>query len=198
VVRRSRAAIAVPARPPGEPPRRQPRHPRQARSFPPPPTVTGTNPRCDDRLSSGEHRRVIRPPTHPITAIRPIELAQIHARDSVEYKPREMPLRQRIPNVGRQQERLITITPNEVLSHPGIVLNPPDDTVITRHPLAEAIVGLGDLRTMKAVVSAGTAARVLDAYCSSATSPPRVAALTANRSCALSAAAASFTEATQH
>jgi hypothetical protein len=34
-------------------------------------------------------------------------------------------------------------TTNEVLSHPEMVLNPPDDTVITRHPLAVALARPG-------------------------------------------------------
>ena len=98
-------------------------------------------PCCDDRLSSGHHRRVIRPPTNPVTAIRPIKLAQVHPRDRVQHEPSEMTLRQPIPNVGRHQERLITVTTNEILSHPGMVLNAPDDTVITRQPRDQAHLG---------------------------------------------------------
>jgi hypothetical protein len=44
------------------------------------------------------------------------------------------------PHIWRQQERLIPVTANEVLSHPGMVLNCPEDTVITRQPLAEPLV----------------------------------------------------------
>jgi len=39
-----------------------------------------------------------------------------------------MVLRQPIPQIRRQQQRLITIKRNEVLGHTGIVLNPPDTT----------------------------------------------------------------------
>ena len=86
------------------------------------------------------HRRVIRPPTNPVTAIRTIKLAQVHPRDRVQHEPSEMTLRQPIPHVGRHQERLITVTTNEILSHPGMVLNAPDDTVITRQPRDEWLV----------------------------------------------------------
>ena len=95
------------------------------------------------------HRRVIRPPADPVSAIRAIERAQIHARDRVQHEPREVPLRQPIPHIRRQQKRLIPITTNEVLSHPGMVLNPPDDTVITRHPLADAITSYATVRRRK-------------------------------------------------
>ena len=78
----------------------------------------------------------------PVSAIRTIELTQIHPRHSVQDEPHQVPVRQPIPHIRRQQERLITITTNEVLSHPGMVLNPPDDTAITRHPLAKAIASL--------------------------------------------------------
>ena len=64
----------------------------------------------------------MRAPTDPILAIRRIKLAQVHPRHRVEHKPRKVPLRQPIPHVRRQQERLITVTTNEVQSYPGIVL----------------------------------------------------------------------------
>ncbi len=44
-----------------------------------------------------------------------------------------------------------------------MVLNPPDDTVITRHPLANSIVSSGNLPKTKTVVNGGATARVLDA-----------------------------------
>ena len=87
-----------------------------------------------------QHRRVIRPPADPVDPIRRIEPTQIHPHDRVQHKPSEVTLRQPIPHIRRHQKRLITITTNEILSHPQMVLNPPDDTVITRHPLAQALV----------------------------------------------------------
>jgi hypothetical protein len=73
------------------------------------------------------HRRVIRRPTPPITAMRRIESRQIHLRYRVKDEPREMTLRQPIPHIQRQQKRLLTINRNEVLRHHQMVLNPPDD-----------------------------------------------------------------------
>jgi hypothetical protein len=54
-----------------------------------------------------------------------------------------MILRQPIPDIRRHQERLITITTDKGLSHPGIVQNRPDDTVITRQPRGVAVVSGG-------------------------------------------------------
>ena len=111
-----------------------------------PPLESPTTPRCDDRLSSGHHRRVIRPPPDTVSAIGPIKLAQIHPRNGVQNEPRQVPVWQPIPHIRRKQDRLITVSPDEVQSHPRMVLtlNPPDDTVITRHPLAEALAGSND------------------------------------------------------
>jgi hypothetical protein len=94
------------------------------------------------------------PAGDPIGSILGIELGQVHTRDRVEHEPREMTLRQPIPHVGRHQERLITVTTNEVQSHPGMVLNPPDDTVITRHPLAKAQESSPPQEAMNAIVGA--------------------------------------------
>ena len=63
---------------------------------------------------SHHHRRVIGPPPHPIPTIRPIKPTEVQARDSVQDKPRQMILRQPIPDIRRHQERLITITPIKV------------------------------------------------------------------------------------
>ncbi len=68
------------------------------------------------------HRRVIRRPTPPITAIRRIESRQVHLRYRVEHEPREITLWQPIPHIRSQQERLLTINHNEVLGHTQIVL----------------------------------------------------------------------------
>ena len=40
-----------------------------------------------------------------------------------------MILRQPLPQRRRHQQQLITITPNEVLSHPRMSIDPPDGTV---------------------------------------------------------------------
>jgi hypothetical protein len=51
----------------------------------------------------------------PIPRIDPI--------DGVDHKPREVILRQPIPDVRRQQERLLTITRNKAGRHNDMVLN---------------------------------------------------------------------------
>jgi hypothetical protein len=90
VGRRPRAAIAVPARPPGEPPRRQPRSPRRsARHFQA--LESPATPRCDDRLSSGHQRRLIRRPTAPIVAVIARDRRQIQLGHRVQHRPHQTP-----------------------------------------------------------------------------------------------------------
>ena len=58
------------------------------------------------------------PPPAPIPTIRPRhEPPQLHHPHRVDDEPRQMTLRQPLPNIRRQQERLITITTNKRLSH---------------------------------------------------------------------------------
>ena len=47
-----------------------------------------------------------------------------------------MPLRKPVTDVGRHQERLLAITRDEILRHPGIVLNAPDGNRDLRDSLA--------------------------------------------------------------
>jgi len=61
----------------------------------------------------------------PVAAISAIKLAQLQPRDGIQNEPHEVPFRHPIPHIRRQQERLLTITTNEVLSHPGMVLLKP-------------------------------------------------------------------------
>jgi hypothetical protein len=61
-----------------------------------------------------------------ISPIRAIERRQVHIPDRVNHEPRQMIRGQPIPHVRRQQKSLLTMTLNEVLRHPGIVLNVPD------------------------------------------------------------------------
>jgi len=82
------------------------------------------------------HRRVISRPATTIEAIDRIERLQLHLRDGVDDKPRQMVLRQPLPDIGRHQKRLITITRDEALSHHQMVLNPPDSTPDLRDSLA--------------------------------------------------------------
>jgi hypothetical protein len=49
----------------------------------------------------------------------------IHLRHSIKHKPRQMPLRQPLPQARRHQQRLLAITPQEVLRHARNRLNRP-------------------------------------------------------------------------
>jgi hypothetical protein len=69
------------------------------------------------------HPRVIRRSALPIGAIRPIEPVQIHLINRPQHRPHQMILRQPIHQRRRQQQHLPTITRNEVLTHPNIVLS---------------------------------------------------------------------------
>jgi hypothetical protein len=74
------------------------------------------------------HRRVIGRPAAPVDAIGRIERLQIHLGHGVDHKPGEVPRRQPLAHVGRQQERLLAITRDKALAHREMVLNPPGDT----------------------------------------------------------------------
>jgi hypothetical protein len=51
-----------------------------------------------------------------------VERHQIHRRNGVDHKPRQVPLRRPLTQARRQQQRLLTITPDEVLRHAEIVI----------------------------------------------------------------------------
>jgi hypothetical protein len=74
------------------------------------------------------HRRLIRRPSLPVVSIRAIKRAQIHLLHRAQNRPRQMILRQPIPQRRRQQQHLISIRNDEVLTHHTMVLNAPDDT----------------------------------------------------------------------
>jgi hypothetical protein len=67
--------------------------------------------------------------------MRGIERVEVHLADGVDDKPREMPRREPLADVGRHQKRLLAITRDEALAHPEMVLNPPDDTADLRDSL---------------------------------------------------------------
>jgi len=46
-------------------------------------------------------RRVIRPPANTVSAVSAIEAGEIHAGNGVEHEPREVPVRQPIPQIRR-------------------------------------------------------------------------------------------------
>ena len=72
------------------------------------------------------HRRLTGDAAMAVRAIVGVELAQIHLLNRLEQKPRQMVLRQPLAQRRRQQERLLTITPDEVLGHSEIVIADPD------------------------------------------------------------------------
>jgi hypothetical protein len=72
------------------------------------------------------HRRLERRPAVPVVPIGGVERAEIHPRDRLDHKPREVPLGQPLTDVGRQQKRLLPTARHEVLAHAGILLTAPD------------------------------------------------------------------------
>ena len=73
------------------------------------------------------HRRVISRPAAPVLAIGAIERIQIHLADGIDHEPRQVVLREPVPDVGRHQKRLLAITRDKALAHHQMVMNPPDD-----------------------------------------------------------------------
>jgi len=64
------------------------------------------------------HLRIMRRPAHTNRVVGAIERVQIHLLHRRQHEPREMILRQPIPQIRRQQQLLITIKRNEVLGIP--------------------------------------------------------------------------------
>ena len=71
------------------------------------------------------HRRIVRGPPMPIRPISAIELRQIHRLHRVQHEPHDVILTKPIPQARRQQQLLLTITRQKVLSHAPEVLTPP-------------------------------------------------------------------------
>jgi hypothetical protein len=69
-----------------------------------------------------DHRRLIGWPAAPVAAIDRIERIEIHRFDSPKHKPREVILRQALPDIRRHQERLLAVTRDEARAHAAIVL----------------------------------------------------------------------------
>src|ERR1700677_315495 len=113
---RSCAAVAVPARPSGRASTATAASPKQTQSSLAPFRITG-QPRCDDRLSSGHHRRVIRGTTPSVLAVARVKRCEVDVLDRIDHEPRQMVLRQPLAQRERHQQQLLTITLDEVLSH---------------------------------------------------------------------------------
>ncbi|MEO8967319.1 MAG: hypothetical protein ABI355_06880 [Solirubrobacteraceae bacterium] len=85
--------------------------------------------------NQGNHqRRVIGRAAVTIGAIRGIKRRKVHLIDRRDHKPRQMILRQPLPQRRRQQERLLTIRFDEILGHPRSQLTKPD-----RPPLRDSL-----------------------------------------------------------
>jgi hypothetical protein len=70
----------------------------------------------------------------PVGAIGGKERGQIKLANYVDHKPREVILGQPLAQARRQQQLLLAIARQEVLRHPGILLNLPDGTTFVRQP----------------------------------------------------------------
>jgi hypothetical protein len=103
------------------------------------------------------HRPLIGRPAAAITAIGRIERLQLHLLDRRQHEPRQMILRQPLPNIRRHQKRLLTITRDEALTHCQMVLNPPDNTRLTRQPRVLAALLAATTRCARGEPSSGAA-----------------------------------------
>jgi hypothetical protein len=74
------------------------------------------------------HRRVTRGSTLPIRPADPIKRAQIHLLNRADHRPHQVILQQPIRQRRRQQHHPAAVARDEVLTHTGIALNPPDGT----------------------------------------------------------------------
>jgi hypothetical protein len=74
------------------------------------------------------HRRIVCRATMTVGAVSAIELAQIDLADDIKHQPREMIVIKPLPQTRRQQQRLLAITPQEVLRHDQSLLTRPDTT----------------------------------------------------------------------
>ncbi len=70
------------------------------------------------------HPRLMRRPPPAVVAVVAVERRQIDRLDRVDHEPGQMVIRQPVAQARRQQERLLTITREEVLAHP----TPPQPT----------------------------------------------------------------------
>jgi hypothetical protein len=98
-------------------------------------------PRIGVKQQRDHHGRVIGWPRSAVDPVGGVERGQIHLVNGGDDKPRQVILRQPLADIGRHQKRLLAITHDEALSHPRIVLNPPDGTRLMRQPQAIAIAG---------------------------------------------------------
>jgi hypothetical protein len=71
-------------------------------------------------------RRLKRRAAVPVSGVSRVARGQVHVRNGVDDEPREVPLGQPPADVSRQQEPLLAVSRQEVLSHPRTVITAPD------------------------------------------------------------------------
>jgi hypothetical protein len=96
------------------------------------------------------HHGIVRRSAMAIVAVTRTERPEIQLANRVEHKPCEVILRQPLTQARRQQQLLLTITRDEVLRHPEIVLNPPDAIPVSATPSARRSTLLTACRSVDA------------------------------------------------
>ena len=95
--------------------------------------------RCDDRLNSPHHRRVISRPTMTIRPVHLIERGEVHLLDRRQHRPHKVIRRHPIQQRRRQQQRLLAVARDEVLRHAANFIKRAGRD-FSRHPRGIAIV----------------------------------------------------------
>jgi hypothetical protein len=74
-----------------------------------------------------------------VAPIGSVERLEAELRHRVEHEPGQMILRQPLAQTGRQQQLLVTITRQEVLSHAEIVQTTPDSPIHVTAPISAGV-----------------------------------------------------------
>jgi hypothetical protein len=78
----------------------------------------GTDPaRVGVKQQPDHHRRLVGRAALAVNAVRRVKRPQIHLLDRLQDEPDKVVLRQPLPQIGRHQKRLITVTRNESQAH---------------------------------------------------------------------------------
>ena len=101
------------------------------------------------------HRRVVRCAPVTIGPVGGIERRQLHLLDGRHHEPREVIVGQPLPHARRQQQFLLTVTCDEVLCHPEMVLTPPDGPPVVQQPPRIAIATRASSESAAARASGG-------------------------------------------
>ena len=99
-----------------------------------------------DRVGVGEqadhHLRLVGGGAVAVGAVGGVERLDVELVDRLDHEPGEVIGGQPVTQVGRQQQRLVAIAGEEVLSHARMVQNGPDSRGFMRQPPREAGVSL--------------------------------------------------------